>query len=513
MQKVKPAPVAAPKPTAKIVLDTKNSNGVYHTAGVNKKGKPIEEVRYTECVIANKITGEIISPDISPKYKGLTYQDYKAIFDYDESIRYLEPMSCHEPENYEDDEVADIAELKRDGHRGLIYIGVEQNRCFSRTISKVSGWFSENSDCVPHIRDLDLTEFEGTVLDGEFDYGTTSMGVQSVMGANPDTAIQFQWKNGFIPFYAFDILYYKGINIQRMPLWKRKIYLARVLMHIQDVMHFPLIHFQKMFTMEAAEHKLMTEFENYLDGWEDEDVLIKYLSRHMEGVESYREEFKRTVIAGLEGLIIKKIDSPYEQKKSNYWWKLKGCSTWDVVFMGTTEPTREYEGKLVEEGRIGEWKYWFNPETQVTRMCSPTSPTGGTMLWKGFIPVSKPFAMEWCGGIRCGVFKKMDDKMWEEWVEYCGGSLHAEAYLDQMQDEGDSFFIDNNRYVLVEVATAKGLDEDTMDFIKKNHYNLIGKVLEIEANGIIDNNTGSLFEHHVRALGDEKREFLNPIEE
>ena len=40
-------------------------------------------------------------------------------------------------------------------------------RAFSRRMSTKSNWYSENTDSMPHLRDIDIPELAGTILDGE----------------------------------------------------------------------------------------------------------------------------------------------------------------------------------------------------------------------------------------------------------------------------------------------------------------------------------------------------------
>lgn len=442
-----------------IELITNNNNYLFNTA-VNSKGKEVHELAWENVKLVNPITKQVISHDVRPKFSGWSYEDYVRQHREDQSVRYIEPMSAYEDSEYLEREPSndELSELKRDGHRALIFIGKEANRVFSRRVSKKTGWFNENTDQVPHIRDLNLHELEGTVLDGEFDFGTNSMAVQSVMGALPENAIQYQANNDWIRFYGFDIIYYKGINIQKMPLWKRKYYLAKAIHAISKKYPFCYIEMLPMYATPAVSNWLETKWKKYADDKET----AKFLLEHVEVVYSYKDKFFEVVEEGKEGLMIKPLDGIYEQKRSKNYIKLKKQETWDVFIVGLEPSTMEYEGKLLEENRIREWKYWYDPsENEKIEVKVEKGEVADDYLVEKCIPVSKPFFMGWCGGIRFGVWK-----------------------------DGQVF----------EVGTCKGLTEEVMEDLKQNgdEYIKEKRVFEVLAQEIIDKKKGSL--RHPRFL-------------
>lgn len=453
-----------------VRLVTSNNNGIFNTE-VNSKGKEVHTLAWENCSIA--IGDKIVSYDVTPVFQGWTERDYIARLKEDRSILFLEPMSANEDTTYlKRNELKDseIAELKMDGHRGTVHIGDNTNRVFSRRISSKTDWYNENTDQVPHIRDLTLRGFYGTVLDGEFDFGTTSMGVQSVMGSLPANAIQYQFQNGFIKFFAFDILYYKGINIQKLPLWKRKIYLAEVIMEFQKVYGNCHIEFTKMYAHKKSLIRLDTLLQSYNTTYEVQN----YLSDNVELVEDYKVKMTEVLEGEKEGLMIKDIHSIYEQKRTKNLIKLKGTSTWDCVMMGITESTMTYDGKDIER-----WNYWLHhpTDTLVEGQYYDDS------LTDDLTPVTKPYFMGWCGGIEFGVYK--DGK-------------------------------------LVRVGDCKGLTEKIQIDLKENWHKYVQekRVVEVKANGIIDKEKGSLrhprfakwrddkdhtscnFEDHIRVLNE-----------
>ena len=354
-------------------------------------------------------TGTIIART-EPKFIG---RDYKA--NVKDNILFLEPMTAQELDEVKLQkhitENETVAEEKFDGHRGLVHMTYEGNRLFSRRVNK-DGWFSENTDQLPQIRDIKVDpEYYGTVIDGEVLLPIahcTCRDVQSVTGAKPDKAITYQLENGFAFLRAFDILYYKGINVMRMPYWKRKLLLLNVLESIKS----DYIQFCHLYATPKTYDKLM-------------ELSKGRLEEYTTLVDNYEGLFRTFLQKDKEGLIIKDINAIYEQKRTKSFVKMKAHKTYDCVIMGYEEPSKEYTGK-----ELGKWEYWED----------------GT-------PVTKFYAMEWIGAIIFGVWK--DGK-------------------------------------LVEVGRASGMDEQVREEISKNRKNYLNSVVEIEAQGIINKETGSL---------------------
>ncbi|MMZ52637.1 ATP-dependent DNA ligase [compost metagenome] len=476
-----------------IALETQNDDGVF-TSDTSKKlkkdGTSHMIVNYEGCRLINTVTGEIITEELAPKFEDWTYDMYVEQFKEDQSIRHIDPMGALEPANYEQGP-EDIAELKRDGHRALCYITKEGNRFFSRRPSKKTGWYSENTDTVPHLRDLDLSMFQGTVLDGELDYGKDSRSVQSVTGAKPENAINYQFHNGFIPFVVFDILYYNGVNVQAMPLWKRKIYAAQVCRFINNVTNFPLVQFSEIYAHPSARDDLSQRWRHYIDKHDMDHGLLMYLEANLFIEPDYISFFRKLVAEDKEGLIIKNMEARYEQKKTKSMLKLKGESTWDVIFMGLSEPEMEYDGKLLEEGRIHEWSYWYHPEKNIRKETTHASlEIAENWMSRGWIPVTKPFFKNWCGGIVCGVYRDIEDPEYGfDWDAEYGDAHEPQAWKDGLLiDTGEKI------YNLYEVTTVKGLTEEVMIDLEENadKYAREKRVLAITANGMQDKSKGSL---------------------
>ena len=119
-----------------------------YTVTVDKKDEAIK--------IVNNETGNIITPYT---------EEYTGVSDYEQAgVIPIEPMSAKEYLN--DHELEKMlssqqyyAEEKFDGVRATFHLSHKGfNRLFSRRISKATGWYAENTDSLPHLRDLQIPE-------------------------------------------------------------------------------------------------------------------------------------------------------------------------------------------------------------------------------------------------------------------------------------------------------------------------------------------------------------------
>ena len=352
--------------------------------------------------IVNTDTGEIITNNVSPKFSSLTYDEYREAFP---QVRFFDPMSCfeHEVINGGLDLLPTegvIYQLKYDGHRALTYLTDAGNRSFSRRISKKTGWYSENSDCIPHIRDFYIPqELRGSVLDGEMTLGENSMDMQSVMGSLPETAIANQINVGFCKYYTFDLLYYRGNSLLKRPLHRRLALLWQLinaLGHL-SIKFAPCFTFDKSLVQQAKFPIALIEEspKNYVEGLWD---------------------------SGKEGTVYKLFDASYENKKSMLWRKVKKLFLRDVVIMGYNPPTKTFK----EEDRKTDLKDW--------------------QYWEGDEPVTKPYAMGWIGSINCGVYR--NGKLFKV-AEVKGLSDEALQHIKEHSEEliGECIEIKFNDYI------------------------------------------------------------------
>ena len=375
--------------------------------------------------IINADTGEVITSSLSPRFPIAPYESYKKDFP---QIRFLDPMSCFEHELANDGLDAlptegIIYQIKYDGHRSYTYLTDSGNRSFSRRISKKTGWYSENSDCIPHIRDFKVKqELRRSLLDGEMVLGHDSMDMQSVMGALPERAIDTQSNLGFCDYYVFDLPYYKGNRITKRPLLRR----LELLWELVCKLDHPSIIFAPCYTFDRELAK-RAKFPI---------ALIEDMSP--------REFIEQLWDNKIEGAVYKEAKARYEHKKSVLWHKVKKLFFRDVVVMGYTAPTKYYDGKTLDDG--GTWDYWERydePDVPIIKEL-----TKKQMEEDGEIaPLTKPFAMGWVGSITCGVYR--DGKLFK-------------------------------------VADVKGISDENLQYIADHQEELIGSCLEIKFNDYID---------------------------
>ena len=303
--------------------------------------------------IVNEATGEIYEPK---------FLDYTCPEDYlSDNVIGVEPMTAKEYLNEDElDKMLDstdyIAEEKLDGTRCTMHLMKGANRLFSRRISKKTNWYAENTDSLPHLRDLEVPEeLYGTILDGEMRIdGREFKDVSSTLNCNWDEAILRQTELGFITFHAFDIIYYKGVYIAKMPLIKRKALLKQVI----EELNYPYV-LEEIYT--------------------DSTIVIdnKTLTK--------REWYEHIVSKGGEGMMLKSKFGTYKHTRGREYTKWKKYDTWDVVILDFLEPTKEYTGKEIDT-----WQYW-----------------------EGDIPVTKHYAMKWIGTVKYGV--KITPEELEKW--------------------------------------------------------------------------------------------------
>lgn len=324
-----------------------------------------------------------IAKEYPPLYTNYFYDDYiKDLLRGD--IQFIENMCAKEPLNEEQlqemlTSTDYLAEEKYDGVRADLHFG-DKIRCFSRRISKKTGWYAENTDNVPHIRDLNYPEeLKGTVLDGEFRVLSGDFkDISSLMNCNFDEAILRQKENGLkATFIAFDILYYKGISVMKMPLHRRKDLLADVIRRLPSECDI----IQSSFTDDKMHIYITKDVIQGLSA--SYPTLLKELSELKPKpnetpfwmLASKQAWYEYILVKGGEGLMLKHKDGKYHMKRCREYTKYKKFLTRDVVISGFIEPTRVYEGKAPET-----WEYW-----------------------EGDTPVTKYYAKGWIGTVKYSV--------------------------------------------------------------------------------------------------------------
>lgn len=220
------------------------------------------------------------------------------------------------------------------------------------------------------------------ILDGEINYpGKTSQFCTRVTGSAADVARAFQNDYGMIHYTMWDILRTpKGTWLLSQPYIKRR-----------EI----LVGFYNQFIKG-------TEMEQYI-----------HITR---ATQNNKKEFYQSILrAGLEGCVLKQVDSLYVMGKKPMWqWmKLKQKDTADLVLIGLKDGTVEYKGQNIES-----WPYWRE--------------VGGILR-----PVTKDYYMGWPGALRLGAY--VNGKMQE--ICTCSGldeelkaklATNLDAYLGKV---------------------------------------------------------------------------------
>lgn len=383
------------------------------------------------------------------------FDSFSCAADYEDSgIIPIEPMTAKEVMDSDMKKVMTsdeyIVEEKIDGERGILqftnFEGRDCARVFSRRVSKKTGFYNEKSDSLPQIRNISIPSLFGTIIDGEMRVPKKSFKVtSSILNCLPEEAIERQRSEGEVVFHAFDCIYYKGRCIADLPLYKRKEYLAKVMRELQK---------NGVKSIVSIPYGTKIEFHNG-----------KRLSAPLDKM----EYFKLIVSEGGEGVMVKNINAPYEFKRTRAFQKIKRRVYRDVVIVGYSMPTKEYDGKFPKDN----WEYWINPEGKKTTNTHKRK--ASEMLRSGFIPITKNWFLDYVGGVIYGVV--VTDSEYEKMREVKGAKAFNFVELDGI------------RYVIV--GTCEGIDDVTRARFSKARGKYLGKVFEVEGNEIF-NDTGKI---------------------
>lgn len=399
-------------------------------------------------------------------------------------IRGYEPMTAKELETEEqqDEKLKDPAYLieeKFDGTRALVYFlsqpdvsGNELGFCrvFSRRISKKTGFYVENTDSLPHIRELDQPELAGTILDGEmFIDGLPFKEVSSTLNCLWDKAVDRQIEKGFISLHAFDILFYKGIDLRKMPLERRKEYLRLAVEeadcpYIKEVEYFECgAEIDADVYSEVMKRINMMDEDPYFDMLEDEKDTYPHLYECWSKKKPLtpRAYYELIVSTGGEGLIVKPKSGKYLHKRGWEYSKIKKFLTRELIVLGFDEPTKEYTGKDVRK-----WGFWVEKSTDKRVQ-------GNFYGDKKYEPVTKFYYYNQVGNLLLGVL--ITNEEFSKIPKNKRGACANPSYYGL----SDSYDVD---YVVMEVCECAGFDDETREYFTRNREKMVGTVVEVKAN-------------------------------
>ena len=396
-------------------------------------------------------------------------------------IKGFDPMTAKELDT---DEMQDerfnssdyIVEEKYDGTRALVYFLGDHCRVFSRRISKKTDFYVENTDSLPHIRDIDSYELKGTILDGEmFINGRPFKDVSATLNCKWDKAIDRQEELGYVTFHAFDILFYKGIDLRKMPLINRKKYLSYAVSeanceYLEEVPYFSCGDKIDVSVYERTHgnvndiHFNMSMFHTGISY----PTFYKELGEGSTNLLSPRAFYEYIVATGGEGLIIKPKQGKYHHKRGWEYSKIKKFLTREMIVIGFSEPTKEYTGKEIKK-----WAYWWDTVSNRPAM-------GNFYGDKKYMPVTKHYFYNQVGNLILGVC--ITDEEYERIPKNKRGNLH-----------------NINNLTIMEVCECSGFDDGIRQHFTDHQEEIIGKVVEVKANEIM-RDSGRL--RHPRYLRD-----------
>ena len=383
-------------------------------------------------------------------------------------------------------------------HFGEYYPEKAYTRCFSRRVSEKTGWYCENTDSLPQLRELCIPELAGTVIDGEMYIPCRPFkDVSATLNCKWDKAIDRQLELGFICFHAFDILFYKGIDLRNMPLERRKVYLELVVKKVNspyvkmviynkcadkiDVRPYYVEHGTPYTVCRSLEEQgklssypnLMREYKEYPDCLEL----------------SPRAFYEFIVASGGEGVMVKPLDGKYYHKRGREYQKIKKYLTREVVIMGFEDPTDEYKGKFPT---VDKWDYWETNEGDLVDLSEHTFEERKQFEKNWYPeecrPVSKFYCYGWVGTIRFGVTITPEEMM--------KLPKNKKFNIEEMTLEGDDVLV-------LEVGECSGFDEETRKMFSEDPESWVGKVIEVKANEIFKD-TGKLRHPRFMRLREDK---------
>ena len=209
-----------------------------------------------------------------------------------------------------------LFEIKWDGYRAVAFIENNQVKLVSRNQNDLTARFAELKDLPAFVK------AQSAVLDGEVvaldEQGRPSFSLmQQRTGFRPGGRKATKRADVPVLYYAFDLLYLDGCDWRRLPLEQRKNKLASVIVPGDS---------------------------------------LRYSDHYPEQGKALFETARQN---GLEGILAKKRNSFYEERRTREWLKIKITHRIECVIGGFTEPegTRAHFGSIVlglydKQGRL-----------------------------------------------------------------------------------------------------------------------------------------------------------------
>jgi bifunctional non-homologous end joining protein LigD len=313
-----------------------------------------------------------------------------SVSDLDGAVKQPMPSTIHPMLATPVDEPFDGAEwlfeIKWDGYRAIAFIDDGKLRLVSRNQNELTERFSELKDLPKFIK------AKSAILDGEVvaldDGGRASFSLmQQRTGFRPGGRRGAAKADVPVLYYVFDLLYLDGYDLRKLPLEARKKTLASILI-TGDVLR-------------------------YSDHYEKQGKALFEMAR----------------AKGLEGILAKKRDSIYQERRTHEWLKIKITHRLECVIGGYTEPEGsrahfgsivlglyDKQGRLIHVGQAGSgfdqesldevWKLLKRRETKKSPFYGEVEALRKVYWVKPELVAEIEFA-EWTGGTSAGSGPKL----------------------------------------------------------------------------------------------------------
>ncbi len=203
-----------------------------------------------------------------------------------------------------------LFEIKWDGYRAVAFIAKGKVRLVSRNQNDLTAQYPELHSLAASLK------AETAILDGEIaaldEQGRSSFSLMQQRTGIRDGGRRTTSRRDIpVLYYVFDLLYLYGYDLHRVPLEQRKDALARIT------------------TSNGA----------------DSTGILRYSDHFSQGKALFGVARQK----GLEGILAKRRDSYYEERRSQAWLKIKMTQSLDCVVGGYTDPegSRAYFGSIV----------------------------------------------------------------------------------------------------------------------------------------------------------------------
>jgi bifunctional non-homologous end joining protein LigD len=197
-----------------------------------------------------------------------------------------------------------LYEVKWDGYRALCYIESGKVRMLSRRGTRLDKQFAGVSEALAQSVQAETAIIDGEVVALDENGNPSFQRLQNMTGFGTKPAVKGM-AAPFLNFFAFDLLYLNGHDLRKAALIDRRRLLMSILLPSE---------------------------------------IVRY-SEHFAG--KGRELLDAVRAKGLEGILAKQAQSPYESRRSGSWIKVKVTTQQDFVICGYILGEREPFGALV----------------------------------------------------------------------------------------------------------------------------------------------------------------------